>query len=138
VAKTSSSSATKAVLDLRNSALDGEPNARSDVRPKVRVSFPETCFLNSTKNKKLDSRFFFLILYFGEMEINYRMKFLVSCVRNVVLELKKSYVVVVLVVRGKKKGVSDTGAKRARSIFSTFFCFFWCFVFVPHYFSCIL
>lgn len=49
VAKTSS--AAKAVLDLRSSALDGEPNARSDVRPKVRVSFTEMRILNSTKIK---------------------------------------------------------------------------------------
>jgi hypothetical protein len=88
-------------------------------------------FLEFYKKQKTGFSFFFLILYFGEMEINYRMKFLVSCVRNVVLELKKSYVVVVLVVRGKKKGVSDTGAKRARSIFSTFFCFFLVFCFCP-------
>ena len=95
-------------------------------------------FYKKTKNLIL------VLIYFGEMEINYRMKFLVSyCVRNVVLELKQSYVVVVLVVRGKKKRVSDTGAKRARRIFSSFFFFFFfiffrCFVFVPHYFSCIL
>jgi hypothetical protein len=60
VAKTTSSS-VKAAVDLRNSALDGEPNARSGVRPKVRVSFPEMRFLNSTKKKK--NGFSFLIFW---------------------------------------------------------------------------
>lgn len=83
MAKTTSSS-VKAAVDLRNSALDGEPNARSGVRPKVRVSFPEMRFLNSTKKKKRILVFDILVKW---KSITGRTFFFVTVsVKNVVFE----------------------------------------------------